>query len=233
MEIPPMPDDLNIEAAQVLSEPEDDKESEEERRLELWEVFEAILLAVVTIVTAWSGYQAAQWDGKNALYYEQSSREHTLATRQTTLAGQQLIYDTTTLNSWDTAVTEGHTQLAARLARRFTPDYRAAFESWVKLDPIHDPSAPPSPSAMPGYRSLNSAAATRLDARSETTFDEGTEARHTSHDYLRGTVLLATVLFLIALAQRFRFTQVRRGMLIVAAAMLAYTLVTLAGYPRL
>lgn len=37
---------------------------------ETLEIVEAIFLALVAIATAWSGYQAARWDGRQALLYE-------------------------------------------------------------------------------------------------------------------------------------------------------------------
>ena len=49
------------------------------RRIETIEILEAILLAIVAIVTALSGYQAARWDGESAKEYATSSRLRTEA----------------------------------------------------------------------------------------------------------------------------------------------------------
>jgi hypothetical protein len=46
-------------------------------------------------------------------------------------------------------------------------------------------------------------------------------------------VLLATILFLIALSQRFRLRNVRLGLLAVAASLMIYELINVAMYPRL
>jgi hypothetical protein len=46
-------------------------------------------------------------------------------------------------------------------------------------------------------------------------------------------VLLATVLFLVAVAQRFKIRNVRRGLLLVASTVMIYALVGVAMYPRL
>jgi hypothetical protein len=35
------------------------------------------------------------------------------------------------------------------LVRRFSPEYRTAFDAWLKTDPFTDPSAPPEPGYMP------------------------------------------------------------------------------------
>src|SRR5436305_10489754 len=93
-----MPEGVNVEVAQHLNE----KGSEESasRSLEILEILEAIILAFVTITTAWSGYQAARWDGKNALYYGESSKERAKANKLATLGGQQRLYDITTFNAW-------------------------------------------------------------------------------------------------------------------------------------
>ena len=64
-------------------------------------------------------------------------------------------------------------------------------------------------------------------------FDQGTQARENSEQYVRGTVLLATILFLIALAQRFKIHIARVGLLLVATAMIAYVLINVAHYPKL
>ena len=51
--------------------------------------------------------------------------------------------------------------------------------------------------------------------------------------YLRNTVLLATVLFLTALAQKFKVHSVRLGLLVLCSVLLAIALVFIATYPRI
>src|SRR4029453_12448908 len=60
----PMPEDMNLEIAHKLSEP-DEREAREKRHWEEFvEIVEVIILAIVAVATAWSGYQAARWDGR-------------------------------------------------------------------------------------------------------------------------------------------------------------------------
>jgi hypothetical protein len=75
--------------------------------------------------------------------------------------------------------------------------------------------------------------ADQLNREASETFDKGTEARENSEQYVHGTVLLATILFLIALAQRFKVHSVRVGLLLVAASLMIYVLTNVAKYPRL
>ena len=55
-----------------------------------------------------------------------------------------------------------------------------------------------------------------MDKKASAEFEAGTNARETGDRYLRNTVLLATVLFLTALAQKFKVTRVRLSLLGVA-----------------
>jgi hypothetical protein len=43
-------------------------------RFEAIEIIEALILALVAVATAWSGYQAAQWAGKRSEQYSEASR---------------------------------------------------------------------------------------------------------------------------------------------------------------
>lgn len=63
-------------------------------------------------------------------------------------------------------------------------------------------------------------------------FDEGTHAREEGDCYLRNTVLLATVLFLVALAQKFTVRKVRVALLLLCALMLVLAVVLIGTSPR-
>jgi len=60
--------------------------------------------------------------------------------------------------------------------------------------------------------------------RASDALEQGTKARETGDKYLRNTVLLATVLFLTALAQKFKVEGVRIGLMAVSAVMLVIAL---------
>jgi hypothetical protein len=124
-------------------------------------------------------------------------------------------------------------QLADAYRDRLSREYRVAFESWLKTNPLTNPDAPSGPTAMPEYRNALLEKAHELNKESTAVFTEGTKARTIAEDYLRSTVFLATVLFLVAIAQRFKIPKVRRGLFLVACALMVYALAGLAMYPRL
>jgi predicted dehydrogenase len=113
------------------------------------EILEALLLAIVAVATAWSGYQAARWDGRQAELYGEASTIRIDTDQQLTLGGQQRLLDVSTFNTWIEARNEGRTELAALYERRFSPEFKAAVDAWLATRPFANPDAPPGPSFMP------------------------------------------------------------------------------------
>jgi hypothetical protein len=227
-----MPEGMNVEVAHQLSEAE-----QPSKRLGHWhevvEMAEVVILAVVAVMTAWSGLQAARWDGRQSLLYGQASRDRFQADAASTLAGQQLSADASLFTAYLQAHAAGNAGLQAIYVRRFTPDYREAYEAWLKTDPFNNPAAPPGPGYMPSYHNPNQQAADRLNALAEDTFDKGTQARENADKYVRDTVLFASVLFLVALAQRLKVVRARIALGVVASGLLAFVVVSVVQLPRL
>ena len=197
------------------------------------EILEAVLLGVVAIATAWSAYHAAKWDGREAELYAQASTLRIEADELDTLGGQQRLLDVSTFNTWIQARNEGRDELAALYVRRFSNEFKVAFDAWLKTNPFSNPTAPPGPSFMSEYRNpliVQGAAANREANR---IFDEGTAARKRSEEYTGTTVVLATVLFLVALSPRFRSRRVRFALLLVTGALAVHALATIFTFPRL
>lgn len=229
-----MSEDMNLEAAYTLSErgvdPEKDKH---QRRREISELIEVVVLAIVAVATAWSVYQAARFEGRQAFLYSESTRLRIEADESITLGGQQRLLDVSTFNTWIEARAMGQHRIADLYVDRFSPDYRRAWEAWLALDPFENPDAPPGPSFMPEYRNAQIEAAAELNRQATNTFDEGTEARETADRYVRLTVLFATVLFLVAVSQRFTFHVVRLAANGLAVVLMVIALVGVFVLPRI
>jgi hypothetical protein len=202
------------------------------RRAEVIEILEAVLLAIVAVATAWSGYQTARWDSRQAHVYGLSTKYRALSNKAATRSGQEELYDTSTFSFWLQTKAQGDRQAAQLFERRFRPEYRPAFAAWLKTDPFRNPKAPAGPILMPQYHNAMAAKAQAYDTRATTAFEQGTKARETGDKYLRNTVLLATVLFLTALAQKFKLEGVRIGLAGVSLVLLVIALYFVATYPR-
>jgi hypothetical protein len=196
------------------------------------EILEAIVLAAVAVLTAWSGYQAAKWDARSAAAYAMASQTTTQAQEQQTLAGQDHLYDIIALNTWITATRGGDKAFAALIERRFRPEYEVAFQAWIKTDPLNNPNAPLGPAFMPEYKSAKLEKSKALNEESSRQFQDGVNSRETGDRYVRITVLLATVLLLTALAQRFKIHAARVGLLAVASVMLVRAVYLILSFPR-
>jgi hypothetical protein len=86
---------------------------------------------------------------------------------------------------------------------------------------------------MPSYHNPNQDMANRLNALAAATFDEGTAARDNADKYVRDTVLFASVLFLVAVAQRFKAIQARVAIGVIAFGLLTFVAISLTELPRL
>jgi hypothetical protein len=229
-----MPEDLNEEIAAGLAEASDEQAERESVRWErLVEILEACVLAVVAVATAWSGYQAARWDGRQAELYAMASTQRVEADQALTLGGQQRLLDVMTFNTWIQFQKEGRHGLAALYTRRFSPEFKVAFDAWIAAHPFSNPDVPPGPSFMPEYVNPQIEKGTALNEQANATFEAGTAARSTADQYIRTTVVLASVLFLLALSQRFRLRQVRIGVLVVAGVLMLYGIAAIISFERL
>lgn len=209
-------------------------EQEPQRHWEkIIEIIEVSVLALVAIATAFSGYQGTKWGGAQALLYGQASTARFQADALASLGEQQLAADASLLTAWLQAHEAGDAELETLLERRFTPDYAVAFQAWVQTDPFTNPDAPPGPGYMPGFTNPNLAKAAEVNAQAQADFAEGTASRETANKYVRNTVLFASVLFLVAIAQRFRLRGVRIGANALAVALLVYSLREVLVLPRL
>ena len=223
----------NVEMAHRVHERGEEEERSKGRHETIVQIAEAILLAVVAIATAWSGYQSARWDGRSAELYGRSSKTRIAATQDATRGGQEQVYDGTTFNFWLNAKLTGNKRLARAYVKRFRVEYRPAFYAWLATNPFTNPRSPPGPIFMPQYRNALVARGAKENKQASLVFASGASARETGDKYVRTTVLLATVLFLIAVSQRFGIFKLRVALLCVALVLLGIALGSIATYHRL
>lgn len=81
----------------------------------------------MAVSTAWSGYQAALWDGQQYLLYGKASKLRIDAQGIDVRGNQVRFYDASTIAEWLKAEAHGDTKLAALFERRLMPEMRAAF----------------------------------------------------------------------------------------------------------
>jgi hypothetical protein len=239
-----MPEGLNpIEAGKKLHEHGEAAHQQSEqgeghgqpaaRHSRVVQICEASLLALVTIAAAWAGYSAARWGTASRVEIAQSSTLRNLATRADLEAISLRNFDSSTFNAWFTAFTLNKPKKEEIAVRRFRPPFRVAFNAWMATNPLHNPHAPPGPTYMPQYKQPAQAQANAFDARATAKFNEGNHAGTVGDEYVRITVFLAAVLFLIGIGSSFQMHSVRYALIAIGTVLLILAVVLILQQPGL
>jgi hypothetical protein len=207
------------------------EEPPKDGRDRLLSITEAILLSLVAVLAAYSGYAAAKWGTYSSVSLAKASAARTKANRADLEALQIRTLDSVSFNAWFSAFTAGNANAERLAEKRLRPGYRSAFYAWLATDPAHNPKAPPGPSYMPQYVIPQEHAANADDAEADASFAKGTEAGATGDKYVRDTVFLATVLFLVGISGHFPLRQARYGLIAIGALILVFAVVQLLGLP--
>jgi len=195
------------------------------------QICEAVLLALVTVTAAWAGYSAARWGTESRVEIAQSSTLRNLATRDDLAAISLRNFDASTFNAWFIAFTLNSPQKEAIAVRRFRPQFLVAFNAWMATDPLHNPHAPPGPTYMPQYKLPVQAQANALDNEATAKFNAGNQAAQTGDNYVRITVFLAAVLFLVGIGSSFKLYGVRYALIVFGSALLVLSIVLIVQQP--
>jgi hypothetical protein len=227
-----VPETVSVpESAKDIAEHREDAHEGRAWHDRLVAITEAILLSVVALMAAWAGYSAAKWSTHSSLSIAKASATRNRSSLDSVQATQIRTLDSVSFNAAETAYTSGDPRLFRIAVRRLRPGYRPAFEAWLATHPLKNPNAPPDPSYMPQYRIPQEAEATALAAQSTRYFTEGESSAATADKYVRLTVILAAVLFLVGIGSRFPLRSARYVLVAVAAVLLVVSVVQLAGLP--
>jgi hypothetical protein len=194
-------------------------------------IAEAVMLSVVALLAAWSGYCAAKWDTRSSLSLAKASSTRTRASLAEIQANQIRTLDSVSFNAAESAYLAHNTKLFKLDLRRLRPGYIPAVDAWLALDPLTNPNAPPDPSYLPQYRIAQDAQGRALNAQADAYFSQGESAAGTADKYVRLTVLLAAVLFLVGIGSRFPVRVARYGLNAIAGVLLVVSVVQLLGLP--
>ena len=208
-----------------------DADTEHDRHDRWLSIVEALLLSLVAVLAAYSGYAAAKWGTRSSVTLASASAARTKANRADTEGIVTRTMDSASFNAWFTAFTAGNANAERLAEKRMRPGYRPAFNAWQATDPAHNPHAPPGPSYMPQYVIPQDTAAKAYDARADAAFATGSAAGETADKYIRATVFLATVLFLVGISGHFRIRAARIALIGAGGLLLTFAVIQLLGLP--
>jgi hypothetical protein len=224
--------EVGKEIAEHKKHAEHGEERHEGDREDRWvSVVEAVVLSCVALLAAYSGFAAAKWSTESSVSLAKASALRTKANRADLEALQTQTLDSVSFNAWFTAFVAGNKRAEALAQGRLRPGYRPAFKAWLATDPAHNPHAPPGPAYMPQYVIPQQAQANTLDAQADEEFTTGSDAGGTADKYVRDTVFLATVLFLVGISGHMKIRQARYGLVCIGVLLLAFSVFQLLGLP--
>jgi hypothetical protein len=194
-------------------------------------IAEAVLLSIVALMAAWSGYAAAKWSTESRVDLSAATAARTKANRADQKSTTLKNFDASTFNAWFSAYTVHNQQAMALAERRFRPGFRVAFDAWRATKPETNPNAPRGPTYMPQYRQPGLVRGKALDRQADHAFAAGAEAGSRSDKYIRATVFLASVLFLVGISTQFPLRAGRYVLVGLGVVLLIFSIVQLSQLP--
>ena len=195
------------------------------------EVVATILLALATLGTAWSGYQAARWNGEQAKAASRANAARIASTKAAARADAQTQVDVATFVAWADAYAQNQTELADFYFKRFRAEFKPAVEAWIATRPLKNADAPLTPFAMPQYKLAEREESDRLAAEGEVLAAKARTDVERSTNYVLAVVLFAAVLFFAGMSTKLSVPALRRLLLGLGIVLFVATVVWLARSP--
>ena len=201
-----------------------------ERRLE---IVSTVLLALATVATAWSAYQARQWTGEQSQGYSKATAARIAVNRESALANRQVQIDVATFIQWVDARESGRAELADFFQTRFRDEFKPAFDAWLATRPLTNANAPKTPFEMPQYRLKASADAEQLEATATAGSARAAAANQRANNFTLALVLFASSLFFAGISTKLGSIGARTATLALGCVVFLGTLVWIATLPTL
>ena len=195
------------------------------------ELVATVLLALAAVATAWSGYQAARWNGEQTKAASRTNAIRIDAARAQGLAEAQKEVDVATFIQWVDAYANREQELLAFYERRFREEFKPAFEAWLATKPLQNENAPLTPFVMPQYVLAAEQEAERLDAEAEVSAAVVRRNIQRATNYVLGVVLFSVALFFAGMSTKLTQSRYRAVLLGVGCAVFLGTLLWIATSP--
>ena len=192
----------------------------------------AALLAVATVLAAWSAFQSAKWSGEQATAYAQASSLRQESVRASTLAGQQTIVDVSVFEQIVDAFAAGDRRLEDFYRERVRAEFQPALEAWIAQARDDIERAPSTPFAMPEYELAATLDSEELQREAEARFQDALDNNQRSDNYVLLAVLFASVLLFAGLAPKSRSYSIQAAMIVLAMVVLVIGLGFLIAFPK-
>lgn len=195
------------------------------------ELVATLLLALATVATAWSGYQASRWNGEQAKAAARANASRLESTRASGLANSLTQIDVATFTQWVDAYAQQQTQLADFYFARFRKEFKPAVVAWIATRPLRNPNAPLTPFAMPQYELQAAADAERLEVEADAFAAKARVNIQRATNYVLGVVLFASALFFAGMSTKLSTPRLRIAVLAIGCVLFVGTAIWIATSP--
>ena len=103
------------------------------------EVVATVLLALATVATAWSGYQASRWNGEQAKAFSRGNAARIESTRASSSPMRRRRSTSPRSRSGWTPTRSKETLLADFYFTRFRAEFKPAVDAWIATRPLQNP----------------------------------------------------------------------------------------------
>lgn len=201
------------------------------------ELVSTLLLALASVLTAWSAFQASKWNGIQQLSLGDANSARTEAVAELNLLANSISVDAGLWLSWLDARLGDRPEVADYLEGAFEDPLLSAFNRWQASDPLTATDAPPTPFeeelyfAELGLGGSFDDLTKAIDAADGAT-ERARQANQNSDNYVLATVLVSMTLFFAGISSKFR--QVRSQAILVGlgSATLVASVVVLVLLPK-
>jgi hypothetical protein len=195
------------------------------------ELVAAILLAIATVISAWSAYQATRWNGVQANATSTANATRTESVRASNVAAAQRQVDVAVFVAWLQAYASEQDVLADFYRGRFRDEFRPAFEAWLASAP--EGTVPEgTPFQRTEYVIAQDARSDDLLARAEASGVEARAANQTGDNFILVVVIMASVLFFAGVGVKFRRPGLRRALVTLAGLLFVVGIVLVVTLPQ-
>lgn len=203
--------------------------AEQDSRWDWREVVAVVLLSVTAVLTAWSGFQASKWGGAMSISFSKAS---TARIETSTLLNDAAIKRAAQVSlglEWAKAVNTGDDAYAGFLRARFPVEMKKAVNAWE----ANSRAGSPFTDYPEAYVQPEMLLAEQSDARADAFFQNALEYNARGDVYTLLTVLFATVLFFVGIAQRFGSDRAKGTMVGISLVLFGLGMGVLLSLPKL
>ena len=202
-----------------------------------FELVATLLLALASVLTAWSAFQASKWNGIQQLSLGDANQARTEAVAELNVLTNSLGIDVGLWLSWLDARLADSTEATSFLEKAFGEPLASSFGQWLASEPFTDPDAPPTPFEEDLYFEQLLADGDLDDLlaagdAADVATERARQANQNSDNYVLATVLVAMTLFFAGIATKFRRLRSQAVLLSVGTLALGVSVVVLVALPK-